>query len=165
MFSLFLFLDFCLRWRGSWTMAPRSDLSLQEKSPAKAQNIQGKAPSKSNQQTFCSSPHRHTPSEPLDWKSPFVSDLLICITLSDVAFIRLVHTCQNRHEKSFFFSSPPLRCRVPSNRIRLHIIARWHHPASGPSCFANPEYLMHVFACSRINIQTQHSHLTVNVAM
>lgn len=31
-----------LRWRESWTMAPRSDLSLQEKSPAKAQSIRGK---------------------------------------------------------------------------------------------------------------------------
>lgn len=38
-FSLF----FSLRWRESWTMAPRSDLSLQEKSPAKAPSIQGKA--------------------------------------------------------------------------------------------------------------------------
>lgn len=34
--------SFFLRWRGSWTMAPRSDPSLQEKSPVKALNIQGK---------------------------------------------------------------------------------------------------------------------------
>lgn len=36
-------ISFFHRWRESWTTAPRSDLSLQEKSPAKAQNIQGKA--------------------------------------------------------------------------------------------------------------------------
>ena len=43
-FLMFFFSHFVfLRWRGSWTMAPRSDLSLQEKSPAKAQSIQGKA--------------------------------------------------------------------------------------------------------------------------
>lgn len=28
-----------------------------------------------------------------------------------------------------------------------------------------PEYLMHMFTCSHFKIQTEHRHLTINVAM
>lgn len=148
-------------------MAPRSDLSLLEKSPAKAQNIQGNAPSRSSQQTLGSPQHRHTCRHLSAMKMffLFLKDILICINVSGGSLLCWCTHVRTAMKGVFLPLSPHLRPHVPSNRIQLHIIACWHHPASSPSCFAGLKYLMHVFACSHINIQTEHSHLTVNVAM
>lgn len=137
---LFLFLFF-FRWRESWTMVPRSDLSLQEKSPAKVQSIRGKSLLTHRTQQLSTETR-------LLLFIPCVAGFCFCFSPQDqkdynrcgkiklsfnvVHFI--IRTTKMRNKKMPGGVNKGLHC-ASVNRGMLPLPFCLHHPASGPRCF------------------------------